>query len=206
MQERMWKAAALAVLISAWGNPAATAGAVQYTWGPLSGSGTYSSTGVGPFISYTTTSGYLDLTYDPNNILNDVILGYVGDPVDGTFGGPQPIDNFSVTLSGDYLTFADTSGLADATFDVVLAGTPGPLAPDGLPESLAGFLAEPAGVYAAVGSTLGTGFFFRGSAADSELPGPPAPEPSSLVMLTLGLGGAILVRRGRHHPDPDRTR
>ncbi len=192
----------LAAVLSAWGHPAPAA-AVQYTWGPLTGGGTYSHSG-GPFVPYTTTGGYLDITYDPGNVAGDSVLGYVGDPVDRAFGVVGWRGGFSVTLSGNYLTFSHPGDPADYdTVNAVLMGTPGPLGSDGLPLSLDGFLAEPAGVYAAVGSTFGSGFFFRGSAADAEaiVPGATVREPSSPLMLGLGAGiVALLVhaaRRGR---------
>ena len=85
MKTRMWKAVVVAVLIAAWDNPAATAGAVQYEWTPIGGGGFYSTQTSGT-IYYQSYDGYLLIDYDPDNIRKDSVTVFVGSPVNQSFG------------------------------------------------------------------------------------------------------------------------
>jgi hypothetical protein len=193
MHNISWKWIGLTVAMAACACPAASAGPVQYEWVPIAGHGTYSATGIGPFVPYESFDGSLMITYDPDNSANDIFVGAIGPPVNMSFGasGAVSFSTIGVALTGDILTLSGSSPLAFSTIDVTLTGDPGPLTPGGLPETLDGFLGQLAQVSGAVGSRQGRGAFFNGVA------GAGAPEPSSLLMLALGLGGIALARAKR---------
>ena len=193
MQGRSWRAVVLAVVIVAWEGRSACAGPVQYQWAPMAGYGRYLTYPFGPSGGYVSFDGYLRITYDPDNLANDRVLAFVGDPINEfiAVGGDGVAGTLSIKLLGNELTF---SGLNIAgSIGVTLTGDPGPLTPGGLPENLDGFLGQGAQVNESTAGHAPIEFSFLGVA------GAGAPEPSSLILLAtaLPLVACALRRRGR---------
>src|SRR5262249_5830363 len=86
MRNISWKWIGITIAMAACVAPEASAGPVEYKWGPMAGSGTWSANGIGPFVPYQSFDGYLIIDYDPNNSANDVVSAFIGDPVNLGFG------------------------------------------------------------------------------------------------------------------------
>jgi hypothetical protein len=138
-------------------------------------------------MSYWTWDGSLSLTYDPDNERNDLFVGTVVTPAGPmSFGaGGRPPARVSLSLVGDsFYLGGDDGNIVYSTIRVTLTGDPGPLNAQGLPLSLDGFLDQPPQVTGTASSPTGWFVRFDGLAG--------VPEPSSLLMLSLGFGGTAL--------------
>ena len=161
------------VLASPWGHPRALGG--TYTWASIAGYGyyiTYPDNQVIPLGIAEVTIGY-----DPDNLnasFIDVSLGDQG-------YGDSDLYDFSVSVSADSVGLTADDRTGGIVF-VSLAGNAGPLNSQGDPESLNSLLGPCMSVTAYGG--FHNQFYFNGQSV---------PEPSSLLILALGIGEVALV-------------
>src|SRR5262249_20375965 len=133
-------------------------GTVQYEWVPMVGSGIFQPFN-GPSFPFQSFDGSLIINYDPDNILNDTAVGFVGDQISLGFGAGGGGGNgiLSIGLSGHNLVLAGVGNFSQIS--VSLTGAPGPLTPGGLPETLDGFLGHLANVSGGSHSPAVGGYF-----------------------------------------------
>jgi hypothetical protein len=188
-QLRIPAAVFLLVLSPPWGHTEATAGLVTYTWAPITGGGYFVTYPQNQVLRFSTSNGELTIGYDPDDLQASYIDVSTGSPGYGEYAAYS----FTVSMTADYVNltaYDPIGGRATAS----LIGNPGPLTPQGIPESLDSLLGDQAIVGAFGG--FHDGLTFGGQSV---------PEPSSLLMLALGLGGLPLVyavRRMKKRPGP----
>ena len=180
-QLRIPAAVLLLVLAPPHAHPEASAGMVTYVWGPLAGLGYDITYPQGQYLYFSTLDGVLTIGYDPDALGQSFIDVSTGRPGFGAtaYGLDVAVEANAITLTG---TFGH-GGVIEAS----IVGDPGPLDSRGHPESLDSLL----------GSFAGVGV--RPSYHGNELTfsGQTIPEPSSLLTLTIGLGGVWLTWASR---------
>ncbi len=187
----------LLVLLGFCGPPA-HAGLVTYH----STSGTAAGYVIDPYNGYEYFDGVpaslrISYNYDPTipgGFSNLVIFASAGHYYNATVGEPdQP---GTIRWSGDTITFhavEPTPGFPSSpTFVVDVSFKGSPLVPGVIPDSLAGL----EGVTGTFHATAQASIYYRGSTADVFGTVVSAPEPSSVVLLTLGAVGIGVLSRG----------
>lgn len=171
---------------SPWGHPVASAG-----WGPVVGGGSYFDTNSSGGLTYfTANNGSFFITYYPDNLEASSIYVSTGSP-----GYRADADRF-FSVSNGGTTFSAYYGNG-GTVTLSFTGNPGPLNSDGDPLSLDD-LEHSGGIVLVEPSYNVDELFFSGQFAS-------VPEPSSLLTITLGIGGvglAICYRRRKKRPGP----
>jgi hypothetical protein len=179
------KGLVLLLALAAW-NLAAFADPVVYTWYPVGGGG-FVDYANGQSEIFRFDDGGVSIGYNPSDIEESGISASAGSAGFGVVG-----DVTQVIVGTDEITFEATDHRG-GMIGVSISGDPGPLNPEGLPETLDGFLGQPMSV------SVYTEYYhapyeftFSGRAGPGIMP-----EPSGLLMLALGIGGATLGLRFR---------
>jgi hypothetical protein len=171
-------AAFLLLLAPPYGQSGASAGTMTAVWGPIGGLGYYVTYPQAVFLYFATFDGELTIGYDPADLRESFIELSTGRP-----GYGAAASGLDVVVSADRVTFTgefELGGEIRASF----VGDPGPLDPLGHPESLDPFLGDPVEVVVSP-SYHGDQLTFSGRTI---------PEPSSLLILTIGIGGVWVSR------------
>jgi hypothetical protein len=147
-------------------------------WGPIGGLGYYVTYPQAEYLYFATFDGELTIGYDPADLGGSSIAISTGRP-----GYGATARGLDVAVSADGVTFTgefDLGGEIRASF----VGDPGPLDPLGHPESLDPLLGDPVEV-SVLPSYHGNQLTFSGRMI---------PEPPSLLILTIGIGGVWVSR------------
>jgi hypothetical protein len=166
-----------------------------YTWN-FSGSGTYSPSLINPGPYDFSSSGTLSIYYgEPNPTAS--VVGAISVTFDSPVIAPFPILYNLDTISATSSSTSFVGDFAGQIIDVSFNGNPGPLnAPGGIPVTLNAQLGQD-GTFSILQNPISYGApdTFNGALS-------PVPEPSSLLMLALGLGGVAIASCARRSRKP----